>query len=170
MSAQKIDLECRLASQTYAILKAEPDDKLAIEKIKKMRHRLNPDGELSGPDKDVDTQLTMLTSPWYRYFIGYDPRPTLSKVQCPVLAINGDHDAQVPATENLAAITKAFEASGNKKLTVVKLTGLNHLFQTCTTGLPQEYATIEETISPKALTIIGDWIAKQTNSCDSKTK
>jgi len=170
LSAQRIDLECRLARETYAILKAEPDDKLAIEKIKAMRHRLNPTGEPTAPDKNFDSQLTALTSPWYRYFIAYDPRPTLSKVQCPVLAINGDHDTQVPATENLDAISKAFESSGNKKLTIVKLAGLNHLFQTCSTGLPQEYATIEETISPKALAIIGDWIAKQTEKSNDRTQ
>ncbi|CAN5454561.1 alpha/beta fold hydrolase [soil metagenome] len=166
LTKQRLDLECQIARDTYAILKTEPDDKLAIEKIKKMRHRLNPDDESGTTGKDMDAQLAVLTSPWYRYFVAYDPRPMLSKVHCPMLAINGDHDTQVQATENLAAITKAVESNGNKKLTVIKLPGLNHLFQTCTTGLPHEYATIEETISPKALTVIGDWIAKQTETSD----
>ncbi len=164
MTKERLALECELARKTYAILKAEPDDKLAVEKIKEM-NRLNR-SEASTMGGDLDGQLAVMTSPWYRYFISSDPRPMLSKVQVPMLAINGDHDTQVLATENLAAITKAVESNGNKKLTVVNLPGLNHLFQTCTTGLPGEYATIEETISPKALTVIGDWIAKQTS--DSK--
>ncbi len=163
LSKQRLDLECQLARETYAILKAEPDDKLAIEKIKEMRHRLNAhDDEAAG--KDLSAQLAVMVSPWYRYFVGYDPRPMLAKVHCPMLAINGERDAQVLATENLDAIKKAVESNGNKQLTVVMLPGLNHLFQTCTTGLPQEYSNIDETISPKALTVIGDWIAKQTET------
>lgn len=165
---QRLELECQIAQATYAILKTEPDDKLALEKIKEMRHKLNPQEELGATNKDVEAQLAVLVSPWYRYFVAYDPRPMLSKVHCPMLAINGDHDTQVLATENLAEITKAVESNGNKKLTVVKLPGLNHLFQTCSTGLPQEYSTIEETISPKALAVIGDWIAKQTETSDKK--
>ncbi len=37
-----------------------------------------------------------------------------------------------------------------------ELPGLNHLFQTSTTGAPSEYAQIEETIAPSALALIGD--------------
>lgn len=39
---------------------------------------------------------------------------------------------------------------------------LNHLFQTSQTGLPGEYGTIEETISPEVLTTIGDWVVKHS--------
>lgn len=161
LSKQRLELECQLARETYAILKAEPNDKVAIDKIKTMRHRLNPN-EDAAADKDLSAQLAVMTSPWYRYFVSYDPRPMLSKVHCPMLAINGERDTQVLASENLDAIKNAVESNGNKQLTVVLLPGLNHLFQTCTTGLPQEYSKIEETISPAALTVIGDWIAKQT--------
>jgi hypothetical protein len=38
---------------------------------------------------------------------------------------------------------------------------LNHLFQTAKTGPPEEYAAIEEAISPSALSKIDDWILKQ---------
>ena len=41
------------------------------------------------------------------------------------------------------------------------LPGLNHLFQTANTGSVTEYAQIEETFSPAALTVIGDWIAER---------
>ena len=46
---------------------------------------------------------------WFRYFLTYDPRPTLRTVACPVLAINGEKDLQVPAKENLAEIEKALK-------------------------------------------------------------
>jgi hypothetical protein len=58
----------------------------------------------------------------------------------------------------IPAIEKALKSSGNKSSKTVKITGLNHLFQHCKTGLPSEYGTIEETFSPEALKIISDWI------------
>ncbi|MCP6341472.1 hypothetical protein NL462_27335, partial [Klebsiella pneumoniae] len=51
----------------------------------------------------------------------------------------------------------------NKYATVVELPGLNHLLQKATTGSPQEYADIDETISALALKTITDWIIAQTD-------
>ncbi|ANE51228.1 alpha/beta hydrolase family protein [Flavisolibacter tropicus] len=109
----------------------------------------------------IDLQLNQLVSPWMTYFIKYDPAPALEKVKCAVLAVNGSKDLQVPAKENLAAIGQALKKGGNKKVTLLELPNLNHLFQESTTGLPAEYATIEQTISPTALEKITEWIKKQ---------
>jgi len=103
-------------------------------------------------------QVEAMNSPWMRYFLTLDPRPTLAKVTCPVLALNGSLDLQVPPDEDLDEISKALTAAGNKDFTIKKLDGLNHLFQHATTGSPLEYATIEETFSPEALRIITNWI------------
>ena len=110
----------------------------------------------------VNQTVNLLVSPWMQFFIKYDPVPMLKKVQCPVLALNGSKDLQVPPFENLAAIREAFAESGNKKLTAVELPGLNHLFQEITTGSPAEYAKIEQTFSPKALEEILKFIRIQT--------
>jgi pimeloyl-ACP methyl ester carboxylesterase len=107
--------------------------------------------------------LAAASSPWFRFMLAYDPRPTLERVRCPVLAINGERDTQVIARENLDAIRSALEAGGNPDVTVTSLPGLNHLFQTSTTGRPDEYASIDETIAPAALDLIGDWIVKHVN-------
>lgn len=116
---------------------------------------------------DVDTliksQVQTLNSPWMRYFLAYDPQPALKKVTCPVLAIDGERDLQVPPKENLALVEAALKAGGNKDITVKELPGLNHLFQTCKTGSPSEYAGIDETIAPLALQTMGDWIAQHTH-------
>lgn len=98
------------------------------------------------------------TYTWLRYFMITDPSVFWKKVNCPVLALNGDKDQQVAADENLPAIKKALKSAGNNSVTIVKLPGLNHLFQHCETGLPQEYSSIEETFSPEALKIISDWL------------
>ncbi len=94
--------------------------------------------------------------PWTRFFAAYDPLPTLAKVRCPVLAVNGSKDLQVLADPNLAGIRAGLRT--NPDAAVVELPGLNHLLQTADTGQVSEYATIEETVSPLALKTVGDWI------------
>lgn len=78
------------------------------------------------------------------------------------MAINGSKDLQVPAEVNLQNINKALTKGGNKKVTIKELPNLNHLFQECKTGLPTEYASIEQTISPTALEEISSWVLSQT--------
>jgi pimeloyl-ACP methyl ester carboxylesterase len=116
------------------------------------------------PDPEMEQEIGLVFTPWYRFFLGYDPRPALRKVRCPVLALNGDKDVQVVPRENTAEIEKALRAGGNKDFTVKILPGLNHLFQTCKTGSVSEYEKIEETLSPTALQIMGDWIVKHTSA------
>lgn len=108
------------------------------------------------------SKMKLMLSPWFRNMLAYDPRPTLGKVKCPVLALNGEKDLQVAAKENLVAIREALSAGGNTRVKTVELPGLNHLFQICQTGSPTEYAKIEETFNPGALQEISDWIREVT--------
>ena len=108
------------------------------------------------------TLLKAGSSPWFRYFLAFDPAPTLAKVRCPVLAIIGENDLQVPYRQNLPAILAALEAGGNRDHTVTSLPRLNHLFQTSSTGAPAEYGSIEETIAPAALELVSNWMLTRT--------
>ena len=112
-------------------------------------------------DDDYIKQFAVsLASPWLQYFLRYDPAPALEKVKIPVLAVNGGRDLQVPAKENLAAISAALKKGGNQNVTVKEYPGLNHLFQESVTGLPDEYSSIEQTFSPDVLKDLADWILK----------
>jgi len=113
------------------------------------------------PEPQVGAQIKTLTSPWFRYFLVYDPATALRKVTCRVLAMIGEKDTQVPPEQNLPAIRKALEQAGNKHFEADEIPGLNHLFQTARTGAPAEYAEIEETLSPVALEKMANWILKQ---------
>ncbi|HQW55592.1 MAG TPA: hypothetical protein PK076_05670, partial [Saprospiraceae bacterium] len=68
-----------------------------------------------------------------------------------------------PATENLAAIETALKKGGNKNTTIKRFPHLNHLFQESDSGLPSEYGTIEQTISPEVLQSIVSWLQRITN-------
>lgn len=109
----------------------------------------------------VSIQSEILSSHWYKNLLSYDPAPTLEKVACPVLALNGEKDIQVTPHENLTGISDALTRGGNTNFTVKELPDLNHLFQECETGSLTEYGTIEQTFSPVALNEISNWILKQ---------
>ncbi len=104
----------------------------------------------------------LYTTPWLRFFFTYDPATDLSKVTCPVLAINGAKDVQVDAESNLTAIKAILTKSGNKDFKVEELPHLNHLLQDAKTGDVSEYEQIQETMSPDALNIISSWIKLHT--------
>lgn len=99
-------------------------------------------------------------SPWFRYFINYDPAPALQKVRAKVLALNGDQDIQVASAPNLAGLKASLQKGGNKNVEVKELKGLNHLFQRCQKCTVAEYAELEETFAPEALEVIGAWLEK----------
>ncbi len=124
----------------------------------------NPDsGKPEGVSDEEYVKYTVeqIATPWMVYFIKYNPAIVLGKVKCPVLAINGSKDLQVPAKENLTAIQTALAKGGNQKVTIKELDKLNHLFQECETGSPSEYSEIEQTISPAALELMLNWINEQ---------
>ena len=136
----------------------EKDPAVAEKQLREFMKAFIPPGT---PAAVVDARFKAMLSPWYRDFLVYDPRPALKKVKCPVLAVAGEKDIQVPATENLAAIQNALKEGGNTSNTEKILPGLNHLFQPAQTGDPTEYAKVEITIAPAALEFVGEWISAQ---------
>ncbi len=128
-----------------ALKKSDETKKLPDDQIKMMANQ----------------QTKILSSPWFEYFIKFNPQDYLSKLKMPILAINGSLDVQVTPKENLEGIRQALKKAGNKKSEIIELAGLNHLFQEAKTGAPSEYSQIEQTISPKALEIMTNWILKQ---------
>lgn len=115
-------------------------------------------GDLIRSDAQAEQTAAEFSSGWMRDLLDYDPRPTLAKVRCPILALNGSKDGQVPPDQNLPAIRAA--TRGNPDVTIVELPNLNHLFQTAKTGAVGEYADIEETVAPIALDEMSSWIRK----------
>lgn len=157
-----------LNEQLYGILLSEKDSASVSSQLRDVFERAyiemtdKEKTQIGSKDIFMERQFSMMQSPWFKYFLAYDPYETLTKVSCPVLAINGEKDLQVPPKENLAMIQKAFKEAGKENYKLVELPGLNHLFQTAKTGSPMEYSTIEETISPSALNVIKDWILENT--------
>ncbi|WP_316812548.1 alpha/beta hydrolase family protein [Pedobacter heparinus] len=111
-------------------------------------------------NKVVGTLSKTFYTPWFRYFISFNPAVYLSKVKCPVLALNGTLDMQIKSDTNLAAIQTVLQKAGNTRFDIMPLPGLNHLFQQATTGGTVEYGQISETVNPKVLQKVSAWIAE----------
>ncbi|MGH9475900.1 MAG: alpha/beta hydrolase family protein [Terriglobales bacterium] len=97
------------------------------------------------------------SSPWYYEFLKLDPAPYLRQLRCPVLALDGSKDTQVPAAENIPALDAAL--ANDPHATIVAMTGLNHVFQPAKTGALDEYASSPITFAPAALHRIEQWLA-----------
>jgi uncharacterized protein len=146
--------------QSYALARKEKDPAALESKLTDLVDATGMSTTL--PPTALKPQAQVMTSPWFRFFLDYDPVPALKKTQCPVLVLNGDKDLQIASKENLAQIQKALQDGGNKDFQTRELAGLNHLFQHAPTGSPTEYGGIEETFAPEALDTISDWILKHT--------
>ena len=93
---------------------------------------------------------------WVEWFMDYDPTQNINNTKCPVLALNGTKDCQVPAAQNIPVLRRLLPK--NKKTVIKECEGLNHLFQHCDTGRPDEYYNIEETIAEEVLADIVGWV------------
>jgi len=163
-SEEEISRSNDLNKRLFEAVKSEPDRQELSSKIETIINDYVanlPESEKSKPENNRETlnaRAARVTKPWFRYFLTYDPSEALSKIKCPVLAVNGEKDLLVTPKENLKAIQKALKTVKNKDFIIKEIKGLNHLFQTANTGSPSEYVQIEETFSPQALSIISEWI------------
>lgn len=112
-------------------------------------------------DEYVNLQVNAVLRPWMVNFLRFKPETYIQQVKCPVLALNGDRDLQVLAKDNLPEWKRILEASGNNEITIKELSGLNHLFQSCKTGLPGEYEEIDESFSFTAMEEMTNWIEQK---------
>lgn len=143
--------------QAFDILLNTPDNFDAKNKLIKLYQ--SQDTTMS--ESEIRQAINQMVTPWFRYFISYNPQIALEQTKCRVLAINGDKDLQVASKANLKGIETSLKSGGNKDFKIVEMTNMNHLFQTTSSGKISEYGQLEETFSPKVLELMKDWILKQ---------
>jgi uncharacterized protein len=163
------DFNARVQTVLAEVVAGEPDPEAAsvqmhaaiVEEIDALPEGMRETVRADFPEQAIDQAITQMNSPWFRFFLHYDPRPALEQLTVPVLALFGARDLQVPPAQSADEVEAAFERGQNADATVRVLPGLNHLFQEARTGLPTEYAQIQQTFSPDALVILSDWIVER---------
>jgi hypothetical protein len=159
-----LELERMWRTSIYHIAAESTDSATAAKKLWMIYGQLSDDEKkrLNWPEGRHENQVKQVLNPWWRYNLALDNEAILMKVKCPVLALYGELDKQLNADENIPFVEASFKKGGNKNIEIRKLPGLNHLFQTATTGSEYEYFRIEETISPRVLEIMTNWIRRIT--------
>jgi len=156
-SEQYIETWLTYLSRVFEILHDYPGDAEAKEKI---REAFVQTYGQSSP-QELENEVEVWISAWMRFFVLYDPAPTLAQVTCPILALFCERDIQVNVSQNLPVMEAILAQAGHTDYLVHELPELNHLFQTAQTGVIEEYAQIEETFSPIALDLIGAWVSER---------
>ena len=155
------------------IARSQQFDRMAYTAVREeksasaLEARLNALIEKSGlsasmPPAALQAQIRLMTTPWFRQYLDFNPVPVLEAIKCPVLALNGDRDLQVDADETVPLLRQAYEKSGNKDFTVLEIQGVNHLFQKAQSGSPALYGAIEETMAPEVQNAISGWVAQHS--------
>ena len=153
VTIEQTEMATALNSKLYSIAIKETSIESRRQEIFELLKKEAP--ELESQAEGIAAQVL---SPWVVQFLKLDPADYLRNITIPVLALNGTKDLQVPAASNLPAIDEALKEAGNTHYRLVALDGLNHLFQHAKTGLPNEYAQLQEDFAPEALALMGDWI------------
>ena len=157
MSEEAIQFSGNANAQMFDIVEASNDRVEADTLIRQLLKGWGYNEELT------EQTVGQMTSPWMYYFLKYDPTEAIVKTKCPALLLNGSKDLQVIASQNLPGYEKIIAEYGKTNLTLRELPDLNHLFQHCETGSPNEYFEIEETISPEVLEMIVGFVNRFSN-------
>lgn len=171
VSQAMIDVDQIVMSRVLEVIKDLDDNEEAMKGIQNLLNGMAE--EFSGANAaafdtlvtqnqaNLESAFELMLTPWFRALMLYDAEENLAGMQCPVLALFGEKDIQVPAVANRDEMRRIFEASGHSDYQLTIMPGLNHLMQTCVTGSMAEYGEIDETVSPAVLQLVTDWITKR---------
>ena len=152
MSEEMVQFNGNANAQMFDIIEASNDREEADSLLRQLVKGWGYNEELT------EQTVSQMTMPWMYYFLKYDPTEAIVKTNCPALLLNGSKDLQVIASQNLPGYEKIIAEYGKTNLILRELPDLNHLFQHCETGSPNEYFEIEETISPEVLEMIVEYV------------
>ncbi|MCQ0112534.1 hypothetical protein SAMN04487906_2183 [Zhouia amylolytica] len=165
---EKIQKQLNIESQIWELIKSSEDITQIRGKAKKIIENnlkdyiyINNKNE-EEIEKEVEENLN-----WFVNSINldemrnYNDANFLNKLNCDVFAITGDKDLFVVYPNDFNRVKSLLESNNNIQSTFKIYPGLNHLFQNCRTGLPEEVGEITETIDMQVMRDISQWINKK---------
>jgi hypothetical protein len=113
VSEEQLEQNLKIQKAIFKIVRTEKDSAKRLDRLQRTFSNGMYPMMQAEQKKAIDMQLQNVNNPWFRYFLSYDPRPALRRVKCPVQALNGEKDLQVPPKQNLHAVEKALTEGGN---------------------------------------------------------
>jgi alpha-beta hydrolase superfamily lysophospholipase len=102
--------------------------------------------------------LKLLSSPCLETCLSWDPSRVVPLLTCPVLVVYASKDVQAPARENLVAAHALLRRLRKTNWEILEMADMNHAFQRCTTGMPDEYESIDHVMAGEVLNEVSAWI------------
>jgi len=163
---QNYDVDKKKFDRFFDLVRQESLTQVEKEEVLKIAERMFP--RINDETKAVlgFSQLTpeifvsIFSIPWMHAYLNSSSVSYLKEVKCPVLAIYGEKDVQVPAKVNIEAINNIIGEGENTDITIIEIPNVNHLFQYCETGYPSEYGISKQSMVAEVLNIISDWIVR----------
>ena len=106
-------------------------------------------------------QSTALLTPSSRAFLSFNPLESLAAVRCPVLLITGKTDDQAPPEIHLDALERELHATGNRRVTVYRPAGINHLMQPPQIRWTMLDGQMRPVVAPEVMKTLCDWVSEQ---------
>jgi dienelactone hydrolase len=97
---------------------------------------------------------------WTRFMVRYDPGPAIERVRSPILGLYASEDGQVPAVANVDALRTSCARGGNKDLTIVTYSGMNH-FLRYNAPPPPPRPGWDSGVAPDVLDDLGAWVVSK---------
>lgn len=163
---QNFDADKKIFDRFFDLVRREPlsqeENDEALKIAERMFPRINDETKavLGFGQLTPEIFVSIFSIPWMQSYLNSSSVSYLKEVKCPVLAIYGEKDVQVPAKENIEAINNKLGESETSNYSIVKIPNVNHLFQYCETGYPSEYRKCKQSMVPEVLNIISDWISE----------
>ncbi|MEZ4668058.1 MAG: alpha/beta fold hydrolase [Anaerolineae bacterium] len=165
---EQIQLQLDFLQQAFGLM--EKGDTEAIQKLAEETARQQFDmltdeqrktaGSIEEAVANAQQGAASLMTPWFKYFVNYNPGEDWAKTTVPVLALFGGKDTQVDGGQNAPAMEAALKQAGNTDYSIVTLPDANHLFQSATSGAPSEYGTLKQEFTADFLPTVVDWVLK----------
>lgn len=141
-----------------AVQQQNPNWKQVESQLHAALEKATPDSLRASLPQQVNAQMQALKSAWFRFFLGYDPAPDLAALSCPVLALFGQKDTQVPPEQNMEALRNIIDRHDKTNYQIRSVDQANHLFQKAETGAPTEYMKLDKAFAEDFEQAIAQWL------------
>jgi alpha/beta superfamily hydrolase len=143
----------------YDLLLEYPTTGLGETELEQLSAEISQKLQEAGlPEAQVNANLQVLLSEWYRTFLSINPADYLGASDRPLFAVFAELDVQVPAELNIEAL-QAVGTEGDFEIATVA--GVNHLFQEAETGALNEYARSMPTMNQALQETLSIWLEKR---------
>lgn len=138
-------------------------DKLTVKNhVKKVKKYFEK--QYKGKFEDILSNLyaPLNESKWMRYFLQSNPATDAVQLKIPILILQGKMDQQIPYDKSKEAVDQ-LKLVG-RDIQIIGFESHNHLLQSCKTGNPSEYLSLDETISTEVMNALTNWLKQQVSN------